>query len=122
MNDGRLPLLAVLIAAAASNGDPQKRDGFLSRLASQATGAVVDIVDPEKIVEQIDINALMDGEGDSPVVKLVNSLIVDAVKRGASDIHVEPFEHEIRVRYRIDGSLQEVMKPPAKLSPAPVGS
>jgi uncharacterized RDD family membrane protein YckC len=60
MNDGRLPLLVVLIAAAASNGDPQKRDGFLSRLASQATGAVVDIVDPEKIVEQIDVNALME--------------------------------------------------------------
>ena len=61
MNDRHLPLLVVLIAAAAaSNGDPSKRDGFLSRLASQATGAVVDIVDPEKIVEQIDVNALME--------------------------------------------------------------
>ena len=61
MNDRHLPLLVLLIAAAApSNGDPQKRDGFLSRLASQATGAVVDIVDPEKIVEQIDVNALME--------------------------------------------------------------
>ena len=61
MRDRQLPLLVVLIAAAAaSNGDPSKRDGFLSRLASQATGAVVDIVDPEKIVEQIDVNALME--------------------------------------------------------------
>jgi uncharacterized RDD family membrane protein YckC len=61
MSDRHLPLLVLLIAAAAtSNGDPQKRDGFLSRLASQATGAVVDIVDPEKIVEQIDVNALME--------------------------------------------------------------
>ena len=61
MNDRHLPLLVLLIAAASTpNGDPQKRDGFLSRLASQATGAVVDIVDPEKIVEQIDVNALMD--------------------------------------------------------------
>ena len=61
MSDRHLPLLVLLIAAAATpNGDPQKRDGFLSRLASQATGAVVDIVDPEKIVEQIDVNALME--------------------------------------------------------------
>lgn len=60
MNDRQLPLLVLLIAAAASNGDPQKRDGFFSRLASQATGAVVEIVDPEKIVEQIDVNALME--------------------------------------------------------------
>lgn len=61
MSDRHLPLLVLLIAAAStSNGDPQKRDGFLSRLASQATGAVVDIVDPEKIVEQIDVNALME--------------------------------------------------------------
>ena len=61
MSDRHLPLLVVLLAAAAaSNGDPSKRDGFLSRLASQATGAVVDIVDPEKIVEQFDVNALME--------------------------------------------------------------
>ena len=61
MSDRHLPLVVLLIAAAStSNGDPQKRDGFLSRLASQATGAVVDIVDPEKIVEQIDVNALME--------------------------------------------------------------
>ncbi|MGB5187299.1 MAG: RDD family protein [Acidimicrobiia bacterium] len=61
MSDRHLPLFVLLIAAAAAaNGDPPKRDGFLSRLASQATGAVVDIVDPEKIVEQIDVNALME--------------------------------------------------------------
>jgi type IV pilus assembly protein PilB len=55
---------------------------------------------------------------DAPVVKLINGILTDAVKRGASDIHIEPFEHEIRVRYRIDGALQEVMKPPAKLKAA----
>ena len=55
---------------------------------------------------------------DAPVVKLINAILTDAVKRGASDIHVEPFEHEIRVRYRIDGELQEVMKPPVKLKAA----
>ncbi len=55
---------------------------------------------------------------DAPVVKLINAILTDAVKRGASDIHIEPFEHEIRVRYRIDGALLEVMKPPMKLKAA----
>jgi type IV pilus assembly protein PilB len=55
---------------------------------------------------------------DAPVVKLINGILTDAVKRGASDIHIEPFEFEIRVRYRIDGSLGEVMKPPIKLKAA----
>ena len=55
---------------------------------------------------------------DAPVVKLINAILTDAVKRGASDIHFECFEHDIRVRYRIDGALQEVMKPPMKLKAA----
>ena len=55
---------------------------------------------------------------DAPVVKLINAILTDAVKKGASDIHFECFEHEMRVRYRIDGALQEVMKPPMKLKAA----
>jgi type IV pilus assembly protein PilB len=55
---------------------------------------------------------------DAPVVKLINGLLTDAVKRGASDIHIEPFEHEMRVRYRVDGALHEVMKPPVKMRAA----
>jgi type IV pilus assembly protein PilB len=51
-------------------------------------------------------------------VKLINAVMTDAVKRGASDIHFECFEHELRVRYRIDGALGEVMKPPIKLKAA----
>ncbi len=55
---------------------------------------------------------------DAPVVKLVNLMLVDAIKRGASDIHIEPYEKEFRVRYRVDGALYEVMKPPVKLKSA----
>jgi type IV pilus assembly protein PilB len=55
---------------------------------------------------------------DAPVVKLINAILTDAVKRGASDIHFECFEHDLRVRYRIDGALQEVMKPPKKMKAA----
>ena len=55
---------------------------------------------------------------DAPVVKLCNLILVDAIKKGASDIHIEPYEKEFRVRYRIDGSLYEVMRPPVKLKNA----
>jgi type IV pilus assembly protein PilB len=55
---------------------------------------------------------------DAPVVKLVNLVLIDAIKKGASDIHIEPYEKDFRVRYRIDGVLYEAMKPPLKLKNA----
>ena len=55
---------------------------------------------------------------EAPVIKLVNYFLTDAVKRGASDIHMEPYEKEYRVRYRIDGVLQTIMNPPNKLRDA----
>ena len=58
------------------------------------------------------------GSEDAPVVKLVNLILTDAVKKNASDIHIEPYEKSFRVRYRIDGVLYEVMKPPMKLKNA----
>jgi type IV pilus assembly protein PilB len=55
------------------------------------------------------------GAEEAPIVKLVNLILTDAVKRGASDIHIEPYEKEYRVRFRIDGMLQTIMTPPVKL-------
>jgi type IV pilus assembly protein PilB len=55
---------------------------------------------------------------EAPIVKLVNLILTDAVKRGASDIHIEPYEKEYRVRFRIDGMLQTIMSPPSKLKDA----
>src|SRR5438105_12801199 len=55
---------------------------------------------------------------EAPIVKLVNLVLTDAVKRGASDIHIEPYEKEFRVRFRIDGVLQSIMSPPMKLKDA----
>jgi type IV pilus assembly protein PilB len=55
---------------------------------------------------------------EAPIIKLVNLILTDAVKRGASDIHIEPYEKEVRVRLRIDGILQAVMTPPLKLRDA----
>ena len=68
--------------------------------------------------EEEDPNALSAASENAPVVKLVNSLLSDAVKRGASDIHIESYEKNMRVRYRIDGVLQEMMNPPYKMRAA----
>ncbi len=74
--------------------------------------------DIEVLEEQEDEVATQAQIEDAPVVKLINGFLIDAVKRGASDIHIEPFEHELRVRYRIDGALLEVMRPPIKMRAA----
>ena len=55
---------------------------------------------------------------EAPVVKLVNYILMDGVKRGASDIHMEPYEREYRIRYRVDGMLQSCMNAPLKLRDA----
>jgi type IV pilus assembly protein PilB len=68
--------------------------------------------------EEIDLAALSRLSEDAPVVRLVNVLLVDALRRGASDIHVEPYEKELRIRFRIDGVLYDVMRPPLKLRDA----
>lgn len=79
-----------------------------------------DMEEDFEIVEDLDDDASLSEvqSEDAPVVKLVNSLIADAVNKGASDIHVEPFEKKLRVRYRIDGVLHEMMSPPLKLKAA----
>lgn len=66
----------------------------------------------------IDISDLERATEDAPVIRLVNLILTDAIKKGASDIHIEPYEKEYRVRYRVDGVLSEVMKPPLKLKNA----
>ena len=68
--------------------------------------------------DELDVAALEKATEDAPVVKLVNAILTDAVKKGASDIHVEPYEKVFRVRFRIDGVLYEIMKPPHKLKNA----
>jgi type IV pilus assembly protein PilB len=84
---------------------------LLDDIASEGDGDV-------EVVEEKDEDDKAIQLDDAPVVKLVNAILTDAVKRGASDIHFECFEHELRVRYRIDGALLEVMKPPMKMRAA----
>jgi type IV pilus assembly protein PilB len=68
--------------------------------------------------QELDLAALEKAAEEAPIIKLVNLILTDAVKRGASDIHVEPYDKEVRVRFRIDGVLQTVMAPPLKLRDA----
>src|SRR5690348_630810 len=68
--------------------------------------------------QQMELAELEKAAEEAPIVKLVNVVLGDAVKRGASDIHIEPYEKEFRVRFRIDGVLQSIMSPPLKLKDA----
>lgn len=68
--------------------------------------------------EDLNVSELKKETEDAPVIRLVNHILVDAIRKGASDVHLEPYEKMFRVRYRIDGVLYEVMKPPMKLKSA----
>jgi type IV pilus assembly protein PilB len=68
--------------------------------------------------EELSIGALQAQVDEAPVVKLINGILNDAVTRGASDIHFECYEKDVRVRYRIDGVLTEIMRPPTRMKAA----
>ena len=101
-------VLRKLIERHYESSDQQLQE-ILQDLESENVEVVEEAEDEVATQAQID---------DAPVVKLINGLLIDAVRRGASDIHIEPFEHEIRVRYRVDGALLEVMKPPVRMKAA----
>jgi type IV pilus assembly protein PilB len=90
--------------------------GALLKGIEEDAESEVEVVEDKE--EEMSASALAAAVDDAPVVKLVNGILTDAVKRGASDIHFECFEHELRVRYRIDGALGEIMKPPLKMKAA----
>lgn len=80
--------------------------------------AHADFEDIEDEGDSVNLNELTKAGEDAPIIKLANMVLIDAIKRGASDIHIEPYEKEYRIRYRIDGILQEVMKPKLSLRDA----
>jgi type IV pilus assembly protein PilB len=75
-------------------------------------------VEVDTTEDEIDLENLERMADDAPVVKLVNVILVDALRRGASDIHIEPYEKEFRVRFRMDGILYNIMNPPMKMRDA----
>jgi type IV pilus assembly protein PilB len=90
----------------------------LSKVMKDLTGEDAPDLEITNDEEQLDAAALERAAEEAPIIKLVNLIMTDAVKRGASDIHVEPYEKELRVRLRIDGILTNVMSPPLKLKDA----
>src|SRR5206468_9453167 len=84
--------------------------------ALEETAAVIDDdVELLEEMEQIDVASLEKQGGEAPVIRLVNLMMMSAIQKGASDIHIEPYEKEFRVRFRIDGILYNVMALPMKL-------
>jgi type IV pilus assembly protein PilB len=90
----------------------------LTKVMKDLTGE--DAADLELAAEEqeMDLATLERAAEEAPIIKLVNLVLTNAVKSGASDIHIEPYEKELRVRFRVDGILQEVMSPPMKLRDA----
>lgn len=99
---------------------PKVQDA-INRVYEKSTAALsgMDEIDEDEMdLEDPIIDLLEAGEDDAPVIKLVNSILFRAVKEKASDIHMEPYEKDMVVRYRIDGILFDIFKPPKKLQNA----
>src|SRR6059058_5029719 len=90
----------------------------LEKVMASATDMGDADVELQSEEEEMGMDQLEKAADEAPIVKLVNIILTDAVKRGASDIHMEPYEKEFRVRFRIDGVLQSIMSPPMKLKDA----
>lgn len=84
---------------------------------------IADLAQDEELADSMDFGTMasediVDMATDAPIIKLVNHILYQAAKRGASDIHIEPYEKEIHVRYRIDGTLYPIMMPPKRAQAA----
>src|SRR5262245_56869725 len=112
-------------AAEGANGAAGNGGGGVSALevASKALEEMPNLGDTNDVevleeFEEISAEALAKQGEDAPVIKLVNVILMSAIQKGASDIHIEPYEKELRVRYRIDGILYNIMQPPMKFRDA----
>jgi type IV pilus assembly protein PilB len=103
---------------ASGNGNGFSDSDLVSLDTLDLDQSVAEEVDILEENEEIDLSSLTRMSEDAPVVRLVNVLLVDSLRRGASDIHVEPYEKEMRIRFRIDGVLYDVMHPPLKMRDA----
>src|SRR5216110_3206062 len=114
-----------VVASEAAIGDAITRFyGGASSNTEELSNLMKDLVEEDQELElaaeesELDTATLEKAAEEAPIIKLVNLILTDSVKRGASDIHVEPYETEMRVRFRVDGQLQTVMNPPLKLKDA----
>lgn len=106
----------------AQVGIPSELEAAFARLYGSGRSAMGQIVDSiglaDDLTDEEQIQHLKDLASEAPVIRLVNLMIARAVESRASDIHIEPFENRLKVRYRVDGVLREVESPPSRLSAA----
>jgi type IV pilus assembly protein PilB len=118
-----LPVVAPQAAirrALDKNYEAAQPASSMTDMMSEITGDAsnVEVVEDEQAGKQVDVFELKESADEAPVVKLVNMVLVDAIRKGASDLHWEPYEKTFRVRFRIDGVLHEMLSPPKRLEPA----
>jgi type IV pilus assembly protein PilB len=106
---------AAAAAAAAGAGGSALEMAAKSIEEMSLGGEDVEVLDD---LEEISAESLEKQSGEAPVIKLVNVVLMSAIQKGASDIHIEPYEKEFRVRYRVDGILYNIMAPPMKMRDA----
>jgi len=111
------------VAAAAADERAANAGPSALEMASQTLENMAGLDDPGDVevlneFEEISAEALAKQGEEAPVIKLVNVILMSAIQKGASDIHIEPYEKELRVRYRIDGLLYNIMSPPMKFRDA----
>jgi type IV pilus assembly protein PilB len=109
---------SILAGIEKSYGGPKEKEEDLETVMQSMSEMNESDVELQAEEQQMELSQLEKAADEAPVVKLVNIVLGDAVKRGASDIHIEPYEKEFRVRFRIDGVLQSIMSPPMKLKDA----
>ncbi len=112
---GAAPSLREVLDGPTLSVDDMAAVGGLSEIDLDAMQSEADVETVKAEEDEIDLGNLAKSADAAPVVKLSNVLLVDSLKRGASDIHIEPYEKEFRVRFRIDGVLYNVMALPMKL-------
>jgi type IV pilus assembly protein PilB len=91
---------------------------MVTKALEESASIIDDDVEVLEELDQIDVSSLERQGGEAPVIRLVNLMLMSAIQKGASDIHIEPYEKEFRVRFRIDGILYNVMAPPMKFRDA----
>ena len=115
MGLGGAPSLKEIVDGPALTFDDMASVGLSEVDLDSMADAEADVETVRTEEDEIDLGALAKSSEAAPVIKLSNVLLIDALKRGASDIHIEPYEKEFRVRFRIDGVLYNVMALPMKL-------
>jgi len=118
-----LPVVAPQAAirrALEKNYETGQGGASMNEMMEEITGdsSNMEVLGDEGAGQQVDVFELKESADEAPVVKLVNMVLADAIRKGASDLHWEPYEKTFRVRFRLDGVLHEMLSPPKRLEPA----